>query len=141
MGLFASNSAENEWCAIAVAEKPTARARAKRTIALFLIEIPPHADGQIDSSNPVLGSIVLAIIYGQFFPSNPLQIPTARPRFRIRAWIINRYFIFQGIQVRSRILFDQVELIGMGKPTVGKPKLLVETLRIDDECLAFPLSD
>src|SRR5262245_50447472 len=88
-----------------------------------------------------LGSIVLAIIYGEFFPCNPLQIPSAGPRFGIRAWIVNCYFVFQSIEVGPSIPFDQVKLVGMRESPIGKPKLLVEAFRVDDEGLAFPLPD
>jgi hypothetical protein len=59
------------------------------------------------------GSIVLTIIDWQLFSGNPLQVPTAGPRFRIRSRIINRYFIFQRVEVGASEPLDQMELIGM----------------------------
>src|SRR5215510_343667 len=82
--------------------------------------------------------IVLAVVNRQLFSRNPLQIPTGDPLPRVSAWIVDRDFVLHCVGVGSRESLDEMELLGVRKAAIRKPKPLVEAFGVDNKGTLFP---
>src|SRR5437868_5396184 len=78
---------------------------------------------------------------GHLLAPYPSQRPARRPRTRVRARIIHRQIVLEGVEIRTRELLNQLQLISMWQPAVGEPEILVEPACVDDERVAVPFSD
>ena len=60
---------------------------------------------------------------------------------RQRAGIFEDDVIEERAVVRARVALDDVELLGVRRAAAIEPELVVEADRIDDERVAFPVTD
>src|SRR5438045_7413009 len=78
------------------------------------IEFPEHV-------NSKLWPVVLTIIDRQFLSGNPFEGPCTRPVFGVCAGVVDHHFVPQRVQIGTREAFNQMKLLCMRKPAVGKP--------------------
>src|SRR5262249_49397748 len=63
------------------------------------------------------------------------------PRTRVGLRIVDRDRDVHVAEVLARVAFGHVQRIGDGMTVRVEPALVVETLRLHDECVALPLAD
>src|SRR5690242_1410386 len=71
----------------------------------------------------------------------PRHGPASAPRFRVRALVVDRDFVFHGVEVSARETLRQVQKPRVWQPAADHPELLAETDAVDDERVAFPTTD
>src|SRR5206468_11079472 len=85
--------------------------------------------------------VVLTYVFEQFEPLRPSHGETARPRRGVGAGIIDGHFILQRPEIDARQAFDQVEPVGMRQSVPVHPKHFIETDRVHDQGIPFPVAD
>src|SRR5262245_15534862 len=102
-GFAASNSAENEWCASAAPDRSMPATSEAATMRTFIL----RSSNQLGSRSARCScAIVLTEIDGHL-ALDPLELPTARPRFRIGTRIVDRDLIAQRVVVGAREALGQ----------------------------------
>src|SRR5688572_7495610 len=164
MGLFASNSAANEWCArtvLAASTRPTATsppsmyARMSSSCYRALLPAGTPTVFQGSPTRPrsrarerpashrhctTLRPVVLAEMNRQRLAADPAHRPAARPWPRVGARIFDGHFVAHRVQIDARELLDQAQLLGVRQPAVGEPEVLVEPAGVGHERAALPFS-
>src|SRR5262245_56339183 len=97
---------------------------------------PPTRPGW--TADRPLRPVVLTKVHRQLLAADPTQIPAHRPRFRVRARIVDRDLVVQRIEIRPREALRQAQQVRVRQPAVREPEILVESGRLDDERVAFP---
>src|SRR5262245_18070598 len=87
-----------------------------------------------------LWSVLLTQVSRQLLTRDPSQRPPAGPGSCVSACVLDRDFIFQGVEVRPRETLHQSKLLGVRKTAVGEPEVLVEPPGVDLQHLAYPFS-
>src|SRR5262249_36099854 len=100
----------------------------------------PAAGGSIVEDGLGKVIIVLANVLPHFGSFTPSQVETTRPWRSICARVVDRNFVFQCSRIGTRKAFDQMETFGMRQAVAAHPELFVESYRIDDQCIPFPMS-
>src|SRR5262245_57754763 len=106
MGLSASNSAANEWCAAAGAvaiSRPSA-ARPPRMYAFIC-----SSSVGLFTTSGLSGTIVLAEMPRHFLSRHPAERRAARPGPRVRTGVLDRHIVLQGIEIGARESLDQAK--------------------------------
>src|SRR5439155_2918632 len=85
--------------------------------------------------------ILLAHELEAFLVGRKPHIEAALPRSRVRARILNRHFVLDGVEIGSREPFDQVQLLGVGCALPIDPEPLVEPDGVEHDGVAFPVAD
>src|SRR5581483_2322590 len=79
---------------------------------------------------------------GHVLARYPTQRPTGRrPRPRVRTRILYGQIVLERIEIRTRDLLDQFQLIGVRQAAISEPEILVKSPRINDKRPVFPLPD
>src|SRR5688572_15255738 len=84
-------------------------------------------------------AIVLAEALGDLFSVGPIDRPFRGPGARVRQRIVDRHFIFQGVEVGSRKTLREAQRLRMRQPAVREPKARVVAARLDDQRVVFPM--
>src|ERR1700722_1839620 len=82
-----------------------------------------------------LADVLLDLAF--FVPDN---IQADGPGLGVRARIVNGRFVTQGVEIRSRVPFNDMQEIGMGIADQVNPAALVEADDVHDQGVAFPAS-
>src|SRR5436190_307925 len=111
MGLLASNSAANEWCARTVpaaSTRPTATSPPSMYARMSVLLLLPYCvcrshAGVVGTLRPV----VLAKVDRQRLAANPAHRPAARPGPRVGPGIVHRHLVPHRVQIDPRELLDE----------------------------------
>src|SRR5712691_1851311 len=85
--------------------------------------------------------VLLTDVLGELAVRAPDVVPTDRPRSGVCPRIVNRRFVVQRVLVRSRVLLDHVEHIGVRMADGIEPASFVEADDVDHEGVAVPVTD
>ncbi len=72
---------------------------------------------------------------------NPRNDPPARPSVRVGTGIIDRHLVDECFKIRAGESLGQMKLGRVRYPFSSQPKLVVEPYAIDNERVAFPVTD
>src|SRR5215471_8186404 len=86
-------------------------------------------------------AFVLTNAFHQFHIRKKFEPDRRCPRTRIGLGIVNRNFHVHVTKVAAMKSLDGVICIAVWMATVVEPRLIIETFRLDDECVAFPFAD
>ena len=105
-----------------------------------------HEGGRLDVKRAVsddhLRSLIVVLAHEfETLAGRKPQVETAVPGRCVRAGIVDDDLVLDRIEIRAREFFDHVELFGGGNSEVVDPHALVETPRVYNERVAFPMSD
>jgi hypothetical protein len=85
--------------------------------------------------------VFLADVFEQFHAGLHEQEETTGPRRGVGAGIVNRDLVFDRIRIGASETLAEMKLVGRGEAIAVEPEALVETDRVDDERIAFPMAD
>jgi len=85
--------------------------------------------------------VFLADVFEQFHAGLHEQEKASGPRRGVGAGVVNRDLVFDRIRVGASETLDEMKLVGRGEAVAVEPEALVETDRVDDERIAFPMAD
>src|SRR6185503_2955294 len=129
IGLLASNSAANEWCACTAPAVSinAARMPPNRYLLIFTPSTPQGADPALlyfrtyslcERMPRKLWPIVLAEINRQLLAAHPPKRPGGLPVPRVGRWIAHRHLVFQRVEIGPGEALDQTQLIGVRQAAV-----------------------
>src|SRR6476619_7818436 len=85
--------------------------------------------------------VVLADVLLNLEAGRKVRYALHRPRFDVRAWIIDGRFDFQMAQIGTTVPFNQVQPGRHRLTTRAQPSLVIETDCVDDQRVSVPMAD